>query len=852
MSAIHDLIAQIDDSRLRERLSAEWVNASQNKKFGLVFEEHLPELLPLYGVQAKKGDLVCKRSGPLKDVWQVKSVLNGMVTCVKPQDETHPSVRTRIAGKEEKFPVADALVVKEFGEPIFPTLTPIDEVRNGSNNSPSHALIEADNYHALELLDYLYANKVDCIYIDPPYNSGARDWKYNNDYVDKNDGWRHSKWLAFMERRLRIAKKLLRSDDSVLIIAIDDNELFTLGLLLDELFKECDRQIVNVTINPKGKARDGRLSQVDEYLLIVYIGDSAAQEISVVGSEVEVRWPYLRRSDVESARGTKKGGVRQFYPIYVNEKSGKIVSIGDALSPNQDLSIAPRIKGAVAVFPIREDGKHMNWGLTGSSLQHAVDNGFVKVSRSKNPHQQYNFSYLTGPSIKKVESGIYKVIGLREDGTKIVVIPGGKNYRGTTSWKKNLSHTNAKGAEDANEKNLYDANAYGSQLIGSILPDRKFPFPKSIYSVFDALKLFVGGKPNALVIDFFAGSGTTLHAINLLNASDEGKRQCVLVTNNEVSAEEAEFLRKQGSQPGDADWEAHGICRSVTWPRSKFSILGTRNDGKPIIGEYFTGRVIRRECERNFYHIGFVDPASFRSIANRKQLLSLIGDLPQNLVKDSSPFIISQEKKVSILFDPEFATDWILALDEFDDIDNFYIVTQDKKLFDRLKSSVIEVKGGSSIYEDERRPASLGFEANVAYFKLDFLDKDRVTLRRAFKEILPLLWLQSGAIGKKPEVGKNAVEPAIFDSADGNFIVLLEESRFPKMLKSLTGRSNIVRVFIVTDADESFKAMRQEVMEAVGESSPDLIVIQLYRDYLSNFMINKNNVFEANIMEVGE
>jgi adenine-specific DNA-methyltransferase len=85
-------------------------------------------------------------------------------------------------------------------------------------------LIEADNYHALQLLEYLYAGQVDCIYIDPPYNSGAKDWKYNNNYVDKNDGWRHSKWLAFMERRLRLAKKLLNSANSTLIVAIDDND----------------------------------------------------------------------------------------------------------------------------------------------------------------------------------------------------------------------------------------------------------------------------------------------------------------------------------------------------------------------------------------------------------------------------------------------------------------------------------------------------------------------------------------------------------------------------------------------------------------------------------------------------
>ncbi len=202
MAAIHDLISQVSDPRLRERLTTEWKTASQGKKFGLVFEDHLPELLPLYKSKPRRGDLVCRRQGQLNDVWQVKSVKDDIVFCIKPQNETHPSEPTRSTGETINFSVEEVLVVRQFGEPIFPALVPVDAVANGASESSWHTLIEADNYHALQLLDYLYAGKVDCIYIDPPYNSGASDWKYNNDYVDKNDQWRHSKWLAFMERRL--------------------------------------------------------------------------------------------------------------------------------------------------------------------------------------------------------------------------------------------------------------------------------------------------------------------------------------------------------------------------------------------------------------------------------------------------------------------------------------------------------------------------------------------------------------------------------------------------------------------------------------------------------------------------
>lgn len=198
MSAIHDLIAQVSDPRLRERLSAEWATASQDKKFGLVFEDHLPELLPLYGVKLRRGDLVCRKHGPLKDVWQIRALREGVATCIRPREDAHPAESSTSATTPMRFAVDELLVVRQFGEPIFPALVPIDAVANGPADAPWHTLIEADNYHALQLLAYLYEGKVDCIYIDPPYNTGARDWKYNNDYVDSNDGWRHSKWLFLL------------------------------------------------------------------------------------------------------------------------------------------------------------------------------------------------------------------------------------------------------------------------------------------------------------------------------------------------------------------------------------------------------------------------------------------------------------------------------------------------------------------------------------------------------------------------------------------------------------------------------------------------------------------------------
>ena len=130
--------------------------------------------------------------------------------------------------------IDDLLLLQDLGEPLYPALVPLGELQRGGG-APAHVVIEGENYHTLQLLTFLLTKSVDCIYIDPPYNTGARDWKYSNRFVDANDQWRHSKWLSMMERRLRLAGRLLKTD-GVLIVTVDANEVHHLGLLLEQLF----------------------------------------------------------------------------------------------------------------------------------------------------------------------------------------------------------------------------------------------------------------------------------------------------------------------------------------------------------------------------------------------------------------------------------------------------------------------------------------------------------------------------------------------------------------------------------------------------------------------------------------
>lgn len=436
--------------------------------------------------------------------------------------------------------------------------------------------------------------------------------------------------------------------------------------------------------------------------------------------------------------------------------------------------------------------------------------------------------YLNRGTRARLENGEIKIVG-RDKETNAVQI----EYAGLDSRLRNIKTVWHRG--------IHDSGIYGSSLLKSILGESsKFTFPKSLYSTRDAVAAVVRDRPNALILDFFAGSGTTLNAVNLLNATDGGQRRCILVTNNEVSAEESASLSARGWHPGDAEWEAQGICRSVTWPRSKYTILGRRDDGTLLSGEYLTGKTVEREKARSFTQIGFVEPAQLDTPTKKKQVVALIDGLPQTLVKNPCRFIVSADHRASVLFDPTAAEDWLEALDGQDHITDFYIVTPIKKTFDTLKAHVVESLGPVLVAEEEKRPMSAGFGANLAYFKLDFLEKERVSLRRAFREILPLLWLKAGAVGPLPELKRGEPEPALFAPAGSNFMVLLDETRMGRMLKALEGHTGLAQVFIVTDADESFKNMAHDVREIAEKANPGLQVVQLYRDYLLNFMINKN------------
>ncbi|MBK7815951.1 MAG: site-specific DNA-methyltransferase [Rhodocyclaceae bacterium] len=541
MSRLTDLLARAKskDAQLGADLEREFKLLSSRLPFGLNFERHSPEAveLPLHPV--RKGDKVrvLAERGSVKKgdqrLWQVKAIHKATKIADLELLDTAES-------EMQSVPLDDLIVVAEFRDTIYPGMVSTGKVMRGGDK-PFHTVINGENYHVLKALTYTHRGKVDAIYIDPPYNTGAKDWKYNNDYVEGDDLYRHSKWLAMMERRLLVAKELLNPANSVLIVTIDEKEYLRLGLLLEQTFPDARIQMVSSVINPKGVPRDG-FARVDEYIFVAQFGSSEIiGNIKEGSGGTEVRWRGLTRTGANGIRSKSPGA---FYPIYFN-KAGKIVEVGDALPMEQDASsLAPR-KGLIAVWPTpRPDGEDGRWSVVPEKIRELIKIGAVRVGRVKPAEGQFPIFYLTSEQLAAIEAGELEIRGKTPEGVLQVFFrdDGGRISAPRTLWD-NVSHS---------------ASEHGSGLLKGLLPGRKFPYPKSLYAVEDVLRLSVRGKLDAIILDFFSGSGTTAHAVMRLNRQDGGRRQCISVTNNEVAADEQKALREQSLRPGDAEWEKHG------------------------------------------------------------------------------------------------------------------------------------------------------------------------------------------------------------------------------------------------------------------------------------------------------
>lgn len=684
--AIDGLLGRIPDANLRAELAREVEVLRANKDFGLVFERHLPENVRLYGQTIRRGSTVQKLANIAGEVWVVRKIDAEVATLI---DEE---------GGEVSKPLSELVVVSEFGEPIYPGFEVVDSLERGGDK-PFHTVINGENFHVLEALAYVYEGQVDCIYIDPPYNTGARDWKYNNDYVDGEDAYRHSKWLSFMEKRLKIAKKLLNPDNSVLIVTIDEKEVHRLGLLLEDLFSNSVRQMVTIVISPLGQARKQELARVEEYAFFVFLGTAGPSSVpddlltttAPSKRSNKVRWEWLIRGGTHSLRRERPN---LFYPVFVDPTARKIDSAGDPLPSTADRLQVDVPDGLVAVWPLNTNGNEGNWRCSAEYLRELVAQGYAKLGAYDRKLDRYSLLYLGKAQIHRIESGELVVVGRdahnvaevesREDQQKLVTAK--------TVWSR-LTHR---------------AGEYGSSLLKRFVPSSDFPFPKSIYAVKDTLQVATASHPEALIVDFFAGSGTTAHAAMLLNREDGGRRRTISVTNNEVSEEDADRLSKAGHQPGDPKWESQGIFEHVTKPRVTAAITGKTHGGGDVEGDYkgndefpmsegFDENAIFLKLtylEKNNVARG----KAFEAVAPLLWLKA--GAKGPQITKVKKPFAAPKGASYAVLFDTAKAAGFIEALRERDEIEHAYIVTNSMAEYQQVISELPTTVETTMLYED--------------------------------------------------------------------------------------------------------------------------------------------------------
>ena len=431
--------------------------------------------------------------------------------------------------------------LEEVEEQLRENLPVLKEVKDkaivNGEEYPNHILIEGDNLHALTALSFTHEGKVDVIYIDPPYNTGNKDFKYNDHFVDKEDGYRHSKWLNFISKRLHIAKRLL-NEKGVIFISIDDNEQAQLKLLLSEIFTEANF-VSNIVWSNKegGGSSDSKHFRIKHEYILCFA--RKIENINFNGVEISNRDRYTMQDEFEKVRG----------PYYL-QKLG-MGSIQYSTSLDYEIK-AP--DGTLTTPILNNSGKKACWRWSQKKLKWGLENSFVEFKKDKNNVWiVYTKQYLNCDNEGNLINRTQRPFGVIDSFS-------------STQASKNL--------EDLGLANLFNYSK-PSALINYLL------------------KLSADEK--SVVLDFFAGSGTTLHATMQLNAEDDGMRNCILVTNNE-----------------------NNICEEVTYERNKRVIQGYTN-AKGIAVDGLANNNLR------YYKSEFVSREP--SLKNKRELTQLATEL---------------------------------------------------------------------------------------------------------------------------------------------------------------------------------------------------------------------------------
>jgi adenine-specific DNA-methyltransferase len=523
---------------------------------------------------------------------------------------------------------------------------------NGEDN-PNHILIESDNLHALVALTYTHQDKIDAMYFDPPYNTGSKDWRYNNDYVAKEDSFKHSKWISMMSKRLKIAKTLLKND-GVICVTIDDYEMPRLFILMEEIFGE-DNHLGTIVIrnNPSGRSTVKGMSIAHEYG--VFFGKSSESKVGrLERNEKQIsRFKFFDEfGPFEWVNFRKHGGTREesrsmYYPIFISEDSCRIPELNWDDIEKEWIAIEKPKANESIIYPIDDKNKDRRWKWG--------------IDRSKNSPEDFCVK-----KDKNGELGVYIKSRMTNDG----VLP-------LTWW----------------DKNEYSATAYGTNLIKDIFGELQvFTYPKSLYAVIDSIKV-LSNKKDAIILDIFAGSGTTLHATMSLNEEDGGNRQCILVTNNE-----------------------NNICEEVTYERNKKIIEGY-NSAKGI--------TVSGLEKNNLRYFKSINISREKSIKNKKELTLLATEM-LCIKEDCYTPIASKAKWYSAFADTK--SKFIVIYDDIMIEESIEIIKQ--MIQNKVNNNPIKVY----VFSNGQYPYTEDFEEVLEYINLCALPD---AIYKAYQNVLP-------------------------------------------------------------------------------------------------------------------
>lgn len=553
-SILDNAIANVSDPALRATLEREVERLRGSRRFGLVFDRHLPESVRLTNHPIRKGVTVTLRDESTKSLWRVTGF-------------TDNTRATATLSNGDERPSADLIVVREFGEPVYPGLKSVERVAAGESGAPWHSVINGENYHVLQALRTTHRRKVDLIYIDPPYNTGNDSWIYNDRYIDANDRSRSSKWLSFIERRLIIARDLLKPT-GVIIVAIGDAEHHRLRMLMDQVFRP-ENFISNVVWNGSRKNDATFISNAADYMLF-----------------------YGRSVEALNAAGAKWSEPKTW--------ADEVLSAGQDAWEKSEHNSEQATRLLKAWFSKQPRGKfsasHKHYSLIDEQgrVFSEADPGFPNGQGPR-----YDVIHpVTGLPCRVPENGWR----FNEDVFKQMIADGRVYFRADHTAlprPKTFLH------EQLNEKAesvFYSSRKAPVQYVSKVLGDKRFPYPKDHGVLMRWIAL--ASPPDAVVLDFFGGSGSTTEAVLRLNAEDGGTRQSILVTNNEVGSKQAKALRKVGHHPGDPEWESQGVFEYVTRPRIATVVKGRRQDGS-IFSDGIPANV-------EFFELDYLDPGMVR------------------------------------------------------------------------------------------------------------------------------------------------------------------------------------------------------------------------------------------------